>query len=229
MSAFAIRPLFGLAVAALVLGPAVAAPEVGAADNGSRYVRSELEERVMPEIPAGDPLISEDQATDQKPDGTGPVVAPQVEYDPARLPPAVRRLREQIIEAAATGDPENLRPIIDANGEPPAFSYNDTGDDPVEYLKSLSADPEGREILAILIDMLKAGYVHIGVGTPDEMYVWPYFAYYPVQLLTGPQIVELLEIVYPGDYEDMKTYGVYLSYRVGLSPDGTWRYFLVGD
>ena len=229
MSAFAIGPLFGLAVAALALGPAIAAPGGGTGDDGSRFVRSELNDRVMPEIPAGDPLISEDHPTDKKPDGAGPVVAPEVEYDPAKLPPAVRRLREQIIEAAATGDVEKLRPIIEANGEPPAFSYNDTGDDPIEYLKSQSADPDGREMLAILIDMLKAGYVHIGVGTPDEMYVWPYFAYYPVQLLTGPQIVELLKIVYPGDYEDMKTYGAYLSYRVGLAPDGTWRYFLVGD
>ena len=229
MSAFAIRPLLGLAVAALVLGPAVAAPDDRTGNDGSRFVRSEMDGRVMPEIPSGDPLTPGDHATDKKPDGTGPVVAPEVEYDPAKLPPAVRRLREQIIEAAATGDPEKLRPIIEANGEPPAFSYNDTGDDPIEYLKSQSADPEGREMLAILIDMLKAGYVHIGVGTPDEMYVWPYFAYYPVQLLTGPQIVELLEIVYPGDYEDMKTYGAYLSYRVGLAPDGTWSYFLVGD
>lgn len=225
MSAFAIRPLVGLAVAALVLGPAIAAPGGNAAGDGSGAVRSELEERVMPEIPADDPLISEDRA----PDLTRHLVAPEVEYDPARLPLPVRRLREQIIDAAATGEPENLRPIIEANGQPPAFSYNDTGDDPIAYLKSLSADPEGREILAILIDMLNAGYVHIGVGTPDEMYVWPYFAYYPVELLTPPQIVELLEIVYPGDYEDMKTYGAYLSYRVGLGPDGTWRYFLVGD
>ena len=35
-----------------------------------------------------------------------PLVAPKVEYDPAKLPTPVRRLREQIIEAAATGDPE---------------------------------------------------------------------------------------------------------------------------
>ena len=46
---------------------------------------------------------------------------PVVEYDFSKLPPPVARLREQIIEAATTGDPEKLRPIIDANGEPPQF------------------------------------------------------------------------------------------------------------
>ena len=95
----------------------------------------------------------------------------------------VKRLREQIIEAASTGDPEKLRPIIDANGEPPEFSFNEI-DDPIAYLKSLSGDPEGREILAILIEVLDAGYVHVDVGTPEEMYVWPYFARYPVDKLT---------------------------------------------
>ncbi len=56
--------------------------------------------------------------------------------------------------------------------------------------------PEGREILAILIEVLEAGYVHVDVGTPDEMYVWPYFARYPVNALTPRQIVELFKLVY---------------------------------
>jgi hypothetical protein len=42
-------------------------------------------------------------------------------------------------------------------------------------------------------------------------------------------MVELFKLVFSGDYEDMKTYGAYISYRVGLGADGTWRFFLVGD
>src|SRR3990170_2119306 len=100
---------------------------------------------------------------------------------------------------------------------------------PIEYLKSLSGDPEGREILALLIEVFEAGYVHVDVGTPDEMYVWPYFARYPVDKLTPPQLVELFKLVYAGDYEDMKAYGNYMSYRAGIAPDGTWRYFIAGE
>jgi hypothetical protein len=150
---------------------------------------------------------------------------PTVEYDFSKLPAPVRRMREQIIAAATTGDPEKLRPIIEANGEPPMLSADDVGD-PIEYLKSLSGDSGGREILAVLIEVLEAGYVHVDIGTPDEMYVWPYFARYPVDKLTPPQLVELFKLVYAGDYQDMQDYGHYTSYRAGISPDGVWRYFL---
>jgi folate-binding Fe-S cluster repair protein YgfZ len=71
-----------------------------------------------------------------------------------------------------------------------------------------------------------AGYVHVDPGQPDEMYVWPYFARYPVTKLTPPQLVELFRLVYAGDYEDMLDYGLYTSFRVGLAPNGTWSYFL---
>ncbi len=154
-----------------------------------------------------------------------PGEVPTVEYDFSKLPIPVRRLREQIIEAASTGDPEKLGPIIEANGDAPMLSFDDVPD-PVEYLKSLSGDPGGREILAVLIEVLEAGYVHVDVGTPDEMYVWPYFARYPLDKLTPPQLVELFKLVYAGDYEDMQAYGHYTWYRAGISPDGVWRYFL---
>ncbi len=225
MLGIAIRVLVGAGL--LSLGLAGAASGSGSDSVEAGLAPDRLDERVMPDVPVDEPMVPQREPAAGFP--TKPLVAPKVEYDPANLPTPVRRLREQIIKAAASGDIEQMRPIIDANGEPPVFSYNDIGDDPVEYLRSLSSDPEGREILAVLSEMLESGYVHYGAGTPEEMYVWPYFALYPVELLTGPQIVELLKIVYPGDYEDMKNYGTYLSYRVGLAPDGTWSFFLVGE
>lgn len=156
------------------------------------------------------------------------VVPPEVRYDTDELPAPVRRLREQIIEAARTGDIEKLRPVFEANGGPPAIFSAGSGD-PIEDLRSLAGDAEGREILAILIEVLEAGYVHVDVGTPEEMYIWPYFARYPLDSMTGPQMVELFKILTAGDYEDMKIYDVYLFYRVGIDPRGIWRYFLAGD
>ena len=184
----------------------------------------------MPEIPGW--------PGDETPPGAGPTppmppderagnadaTLPVVEYDFSKLPTPVRRIREQIIEAAATGDPEKLRPIIEAGGEPPQFSLNDTGDDPIAFLKSESGDEGGREILAILLDVLNAGYVHVGIGTPDEMYVWPYFAEYPIDKLNPRQLVELFRIVYAGDYEDMKEAGGYNFYQVGIAPNGVWEF-----
>jgi hypothetical protein len=175
-----------------------------------------------PDVPADEPTTPAPSVA--VPDGPPPTV----EYDVAKLPVPVARLRSQIIEAATTGDIEKLRPIIDSSEEPPSLSFDEI-DDPIAFLKSSSGDEGGREILAVLIEVLEAGYVHVDVGTKDEMYVWPYFARYPVDKLDPKQLVELFKLVYAGDYEDMKTYGNYLYYRVGISPDGTWRYFIAGD
>lgn len=169
------------------------------------------------DIDAGDALNTPDQTA-------APADLPVVEYDVSKLPTPVRRLREQIIAAAATGDPEALRPVFDAQDTPPQLGAAET-DDPVAYLVSLSGDADGREILAIIIEVFEAGYVHADVGTPDEIYLWPYFAGYPVDALTPPQLVELFKLVYAGDYEDMLTYGLYTSFRAGIAPDGTWRFF----
>jgi len=155
---------------------------------------------------------------------------PQVEYDFSKLPPAVERLREQILAAAKTGDPEKLRPIIEAQPEPPDFGPADQGDsDPIGLLKLQSGDEGGREILAILSEVLEAGYVHVDVGTPDEVYLWPYFARYPIDKLSPPQLVELFRLVFAGDYEDMLSNGVYDYFRAGIAPDGTWKFFVQGD
>lgn len=167
----------------------------------------------------------EDDAPDE---AAGP--PPEVIYDVSKLPPPVRRIREQILEAAASGDVAKMGPIFEANGTPPVLSFGDPeSTDPVGTLKSLSGDPEGREILAILIEVLDAGFVHVDEGKPEEMYIWPYFARYPIDKLTGPQMVELFKLLTAGDYEDMKVYGTYQFYRVGISPDGVWHYFVAGD
>ncbi|HMN84428.1 MAG TPA: hypothetical protein PKA74_00330 [Bauldia sp.] len=222
-----------LLVAALAL-PFVAALSAHAAPDG-RPVQTETivvppgpDDHAMPPIPSDETEGPVPGDTDPAAPAAADEPVPVVEYDPAKLPTPVRRLRDQIIEAAETGDIEKLRPIIDANEEPPDFSFNEAGD-PIEYLKSLSGDPEGREILAILIEILEAGYVHVDVGTPNEAYVWPYFARYPVDKLSPRQLVELFRIVFAGDYEDMKTFGTYLSFRTAITPDGQWAYFLVGD
>ena len=132
------------------------------------------------------------------------------------------------METARAGDIEALRPLMDAQAEPPAVSFGDPGD-PIEYLKQLSADADGREILAILLEMLESGFVHVAPGTPDELYVWPWFAQYPPDSLTPSQLVELFTLVSAADYEDMRSYGSYTSFRVGIAPDGRWLFFVAGD
>jgi hypothetical protein len=154
---------------------------------------------------------------------------PAIEYDLTKLPEAVKTMHDKLVEAAKSGNAENLRALIGTGEETTQFSLDGTTEDPLKYLLSLSGDEGGQEILAILLEILDAGYVHLDVGTPQELYVWPYFFAIPLEKLDVKQKVELFKIVTSGDVDDMKSFGAYLFYRAGISPDGRWRFFLAGE
>lgn len=182
-------------------------------------------------LPAPNPVIRE---IPQSPaEDISPAVADDVTVeiinDLAQLPESALRMRELILQAAATGDPDKLRSLLGSGPNATRLAQGQTDADPVEYLRSISGDAEGQEILAILIDLLNAGFVRVDAGKPNETYVWPYFVALPLESLTPPQKVELLRLVTAGDVEDMKAYGAYNFYRVGISPDGEWRFFMAGD
>ncbi|GGA92992.1 hypothetical protein GCM10011491_21350 [Brucella endophytica] len=154
---------------------------------------------------------------------------PVVEYDYSKLPAPVRETRERILAAAKSGDIEALRPLLGTGDDITALSLSGYEGDPIEYLKSLSGDSDGREVLAILVDLLDTGYVHLDAGGQNELYVWPYFFAYPIDKLAPPQMVELYQILTAGDFEEMKSFGAYVFYRIGISPDGKWQFFVAGD
>lgn len=153
---------------------------------------------------------------------------PQVLYNTAVLPKPVKRMHAQLREAALSGDLERIRMVLESNELPPTLSFGEI-DDPIDFLKSSSGDGEGFEILAILADTLEAGFLHVDVGTPQEMYIWPYFARYPLFDLTPDQKVEMFRIVTAGDFAEMEAFGAWTFYRVGIGPDGTLHYFVAGD
>jgi len=153
---------------------------------------------------------------------------PQVYYNTAMLPKPVARMHAQLREAALLGDLKRLRMALESNEMPPTLSFGEIGD-PIDFLKESSGDGEGYEILAILADVLDAGFVHVDAGTPQEMYIWPYFARYPLHDLTPDQKVELYRVVTAGDYAEMQDFGAWTFYRVGIGPDGTLHYFVAGD
>ncbi len=154
---------------------------------------------------------------------------PEIVYNLDRLPEPVRRMHDLIVEAARSGDIEKLRPLIGFGASITQLSVGDFDGDPIDFLKSLSGDPEGQEILAIMEEVLNAGFVKLDPGTPNELYVWPYFFGIPLDRLDARQRVELFKIVTAGDYEDMKAFGTYIFYRVGITPEGRWAFFVAGD
>lgn len=161
------------------------------------------------------------------PEPEGPL--PEVQYDLTQLPAEVQRMRALIIEAAKTGDIERLRPLIGMGDAMTQLSLGGIDGDPIAFLKGLAGDQDGQEILAILEEVLEAGYVHLDAGEPEELYVWPYFFALPLDKLTPQQRVELFKIVTAGDYEEMQNYGSYIFYRVGITPEGRWVFFVAGE
>ncbi|QKD04654.1 hypothetical protein EB235_26805 [Mesorhizobium loti R88b] len=194
----------------------------------------------MPDPVGRPPSTSQPAAPDAEPEGPSdsgsnrPRVdpetpAPEVVYDLGKLPEPVRRMHDLIIEACKSGDIEKLRPLIGKGDSMTQLSLTDIDGDAITFLKGLSGDPDGQEILAILEEVLSAGYVHVDAGTPQELYVWPYFFALPLDKLDAKQRVELFKIVTAGDFDDMKQFGAYIFYRVGITPAGQWTFFVAGD
>jgi len=148
----------------------------------------------------------------------------QLGHDISKLPPPVQRMRQAILQAAVTGDIEQLRVPIEMNELPPVFAKSHSAD-PIAYLKSVSADGNGREMLAILFNILTAGYAIANPGTKDEMTVWPYHAVIPLNALTPSQEVEIYRFLPPARLKEMIAQGKYGFYSVGIGRDGVWHYF----
>jgi hypothetical protein len=162
------------------------------------------------------------------PPGRQPAAVPDIVTDVSRLPPPVARTRERILAAARSGDLRQLLATMEANERLPVFSFTQDKA-PIIFWKATYPDSEGIEILSILLSILDTPFVHVDRGTPQEIYLWPYFARIPLRTLTPEQKVELFRIVTGGDYKDMIEFGAYAFYRVGIAPDGTWMFFVAGD
>lgn len=154
---------------------------------------------------------------------------PPVLYDPELLPEPVRRMRRLIIEACRSGDLENLRPLLGFGSDATLVMIDERPEDPIAFLRESSGDEEGHEILAILLEVMEAGFVHLNPGTDQELFVWPYFFAIPLDDLTPQQKVELFTLLTATDYKEMESFGAYVFYRAAITPEGRWLYFVAGD
>ncbi len=191
------------------------------------YVSSQ--EADKPEISSEHPTTATEDYADQIPASTQEEELPEISYDLEALPFPTRRMHQLILEATKSGDIEKLRAFIGTGGSMTMLSLGGIDGDPIDHLRKEAGDTNGHEILAILEEILEAGYVHLDKGTDRELYVWPYFFAYPLDKLTDPQMVELFRIVTFGDFQDMKDFGGYIFYRAGITPSGRWTFFIAGD
>ena len=151
----------------------------------------------------------------------------------AVLPLLVRRIRAKILEAARSGAIEALRSPIEWNELTPLFDHGRNsplhmvpGTDPIEFLKKLSFDPRGNEILRLLITVFESPFCQMRLGT-SLSYVWPAFAFVP----DAPDVEEKLRrlrYLRFADLDKVGADGIPLYYRANIGADGTWHYFWAG-
>ena len=212
-----------MAVAALVAGTAfiVYAYRGGERPALAQSPAQAAEPEPAPEsgrlAPKPDPAASEVERSES----ATPVPA---QYDLTALPDPVKRMLESMVVAAQSGDIETMRPVLESNELKPMVSAGAV-DDPIAYWKRVSADGEGREILAAMLNVLSSGYVRVGEGR-EEMFVWPYFAEADLRQLAPAQEVDLYRMMPPRAAATMKRSGRYDYFRIGIAPDGVWHYFL---
>lgn len=198
------------------------------AQTTSDNTDAEISEPEQPNPNENEDTISRNTSEDSAPTDEN-LKPPEISYDLDALPFPTKRMRELILEAAYEGKIEKLRQLIGIGDSATQLSFGGTDGDPIDFLKQESGDDDGHEILAILSEVLEAGYVHLDAGTENELYVWPYFFAWPLDGLNDKQKVELFRIVTYGDFQDMKEFGGYIFYRVGITPTGRWEFFVAGD
>lgn len=143
------------------------------------------------------------------------------------LPPAAADMYEAILSAVHSGRIEDLKLAYEL-GELRADLGDVPVSDPVAHWKALSADGEGREILAIVADLFAIGPAAVRRGKDPEnnaVYVWPYLAELPLDTLSPAQQVDLLRIVPAQDAKAMRAGKTYTGWRLTIGADGLWHAF----
>ena len=152
---------------------------------------------------------------------------PKPGEDTGPLPGPVEEMRQAILAATHSGNIEDLRVPLDWNELKPEVAAP-AGEDPIAYWKKTSGDGNGREILAVLADILPMRAAELPFGKDLEnniIYVWPYLAEVELDKLTPAQEVELLRLVGPAQAKTMREKKKWTWWRLTIGADGTWHSF----
>ena len=143
------------------------------------------------------------------------------------LPAPVQEMRDAILAAVGNGDIEDLRTALEWNELRPHIGTQQV-DDPITYWKQISGVGEGREILAILAEILDCGHIALPIGKDVEnnlVYVWPALAEADLTKLTPQQEVALYRLVKPAEAKAMREAKRWQWWRLAIGADGTWHAF----
>jgi hypothetical protein len=147
--------------------------------------------------------------------------------NPGPLPAPVEEMRQAILAASHSGNIDDLRVPLDWNELKPEVAAA-ANEDPIAYWKKNSGDGNGREVLAVLADILSMNAAELPFGKDLEnniIYVWPYLAEVQLDKLTPSQEVDLIRLVGAAEAKAMQAKKKWTWWRLTIGADGTWHSF----
>jgi len=146
------------------------------------------------------------------------LAAPQTAED---LPDAVAETRDAIIAAATACDFDMLESIA---GESFSTSFGGGGSENLSIWNDEGLDPT-----VTLLHLLDMSHATIQ-GAAGEIHVWPAaYAYETWEQVDQDDLDELAMIHSEDELDSFASADGYLGWRIGISEDGTWLFFIAGD
>lgn len=140
-----------------------------------------------------------------------------------QLPVGVRAMHRAILQAAMSGQVENLREVLQMNELMPLIDGKFVHD-PIAHWKAASKDHSGREVMALLTELLELPPVKKTTKS-GTLYIWPYFTGIPLEKLNPPQLVRLYRLAPAEKIALMLKDNRYSHGYVTIGADGTWHSF----
>lgn len=149
------------------------------------------------------------------------------ELDPDRgdqesLPDEVAAARRAIVAAAVACDYDALAGLT---GPGFTYSFGDDGD-PAGHWRTLETEGRGPKPLRFLVELFDRPY-----GTTDDgSYVWPSaFTYDDWSSVPDADREALRPLYGDEDFAAWEDFGSYIGYRISITADGEWTFFVAGD
>ncbi len=173
-----------------------------------------------------------DCATGTRGDAIAPAAAVRqqlaaVDRPERALPAAVSGTRDAILEAVQSGHLEDLQAALDLNELKPELADAPVPD-PMVFWRAVSADGNGRDILAVIGVLLDLPHAITPLGKDPEntsLYIWPAFADRPLAQLTVEETVQLEHLETAQKIAVMRVAGKYTGWRLVIGADGVWHSF----
>jgi hypothetical protein len=139
------------------------------------------------------------------------------------LPAPVTEMRRSIVAAATACDFERLAELAQAGRFTHSFG---NGGDPAAFWRKAEADGEP---LGRLVQFLNRPFATRPAGDVTQ-YVWPRaYAYESWAAVPAEAREELRPVYGTEDFKRFERFGSYNGYRIGITADGDWVFFVAGD